>query len=210
MAEFDVKTVDELRRIYPAPKGPPVEKTIYSLDKHCRNFIAHSPLLLLGTDGDVSPRGDNPGFVQVADDNTLIIPDRKGNSRVDSLENILRDPIIGILFLVPGMDVTLRIRGQANITQDPDILEPLALNGKSPSSAIVVNVKEAFLHCGKALIRADIWNPDVQVTDDVFPPVGHMYADHTGTDRNAEEKRYNEHIEEDLEEEGRTVRRVGR
>ena len=210
MATHDIKTVDELREIYPAPKGPPVEKTLYALDKHCRNFIAHSPLLLLGTDGDVSPRGDDPGFVQVADDNTLIIPDRKGNSRVDSLENILSNPTIGILFLVPGMDVTLRIRGEASLTQDPEILEPLALNGKSPASAIVVTVKEAFLHCGKALIRSDIWNPEVQVADGVFPPTGQMYADHMGTNRNKMEKRYDEHIAEDLEEEGRIVRRPGR
>ncbi|MBT3916763.1 MAG: pyridoxamine 5'-phosphate oxidase family protein [Rhodospirillaceae bacterium] len=210
MATHDIKTVDELREIYPAPKGPPVEKTIHSLDNHCRNFIAHSPLLLLGTEGDVSPRGDDPGFVQVADDNTLIIPDRKGNSRVDSLENILSNPTIGILFLVPGMDVTLRIRGEASLTQDPEILEPLALNGKSPASAIVVTVKEAFLHCGKALIRSDIWNPEVQVADGVFPPTGQMYADHMGTNRNKMEKRYDEHIAEDLEEEGRIVRRPGR
>tara|TARA_B100000315_G_scaffold260173_1_gene319701 strand:+ start:4632 stop:5264 length:633 start_codon:yes stop_codon:yes gene_type:complete len=210
MTDFDIETVDDLRQIYPAPKGPPVEKTLYALDKHCRNFIAHSPLLLLGTEGDVSPRGDDPGFVQVADDNTLIIPDRKGNSRVDSLENIIRNPTIGILFLVPGMDVTLRIRGQASLTQDPEILEPLALNDRPPATAMVVKVTEAFLHCGKALIRADVWNPDAQVADDVFPPVGQMYADHMGTDRDKMENRYDEHIAEDLEEEGRIVRRPGR
>ena len=209
MAEFDIQSVEELRQIYPAPKGPTIEKTLDALAKHCRNFIAHSPLLLLGTDGDVSPRGDDPGFVQVADDNTLIIPDRKGNSRVDSLLNILSNPTIGILFLVPGMDVTLRIRGEASITKDPELLAPFALNGRPPATAMVVTVKEAFLHCGKALIRSDIWNPEVQVADGVFPPTGQMYADHMGADRKDMEHRYDEHIEEDLEEEGRTVRRPG-
>mgnify|MGYP001254373914 CR=1 FL=1 len=137
MTEFAVESVDALREIYPAPKGTPVKKTLYALDEHCRNFIAHSPILMLGTDGDVSPRGDDPGFVTVADDNTLIIPDRKGNFRVDSMQNILRNSTIGILFLVPGMEVTLRIRGKAAITVDPEILEPLAINGKEPASAIV-------------------------------------------------------------------------
>ncbi|MAF50324.1 MAG: pyridoxamine 5'-phosphate oxidase family protein [Rhodospirillales bacterium] len=209
MTEFAVESVDALREIYPAPKGTPVKKTLYALDEHCRNFIAHSPILMLGTDGDVSPRGDDPGFVTVADDNTLIIPDRKGNFRVDSMQNILRNSTIGILFLVPGMEVTLRIRGKAAITVDPEILEPLAINGKEPASAIVVHVEEAFLHCGKALIRADIWNPEARIADGTFPPPGRMYADHMNADRDVMEKHYAEHIEEDLAEEGRTVPMAG-
>ena len=164
---------------------------------------------MLGTDGDVSPRGDNPGFVAVQDDNTLIIPDRKGNFRLDSMQNIIRNSKVAVLFLVPGMDVTLRIRGNAIITSDHKLLKSLEVNGKEPKTAIVVRVKEAFLHCGKALIRSDIWNPEVQVADGVFPPTGQMYADHMGTNRDDMEKRYDEHIEEDLEEEGRTVRRAG-
>ena len=206
MTDHAIDSIEALRQIYPPPKGVPVEKTMYALDKHCRNFIAHSPILMLGTGGDVSPRGDEPGFVKVADDNTLIIPDRKGNSRVDSLSNILDDPTVGILFLAPGMNETLRIRGSATITRDPEILKPMALNGKAPASAIVVHVEEAFLHCGKALIRADIWNPEAHVADDAFPPVGRMYADHIKGDVDVMEKDYQNHIEEDLAEEGRIVR----
>jgi len=205
MPEFSIQSLDALRAIYPAPKGTPVKKILNALDQHCRNFIAHSPILMLGSDGDVSPRGDDPGFVTVADDNTLIIPDRKGNFRVDSMKNILRNPTIGILFLVPGMEVTLRIRGKAMITVNPEILRPLAINDKEPASAIVVEVEEAFLHCGKALIRADIWNPETRVSAGTFPPPGHMYADHTSASREVLEKRYIEHIEEDLAEEGRSV-----
>ena len=160
---------------------------------------------MLGTDGDVSPRGDNPGFVVVEDDNTLIIPDRKGNFRLDSMQNIIRNPKVAVLFLVPGMDVTLRIRGNAKITSDHKILKSLEVNGKEPSSAIVVRVKEAFLHCGKALIRSDIWNPDNRVAKGVFPPPGHMYADHMKVNREEMEHLYVEHINEDLAEEGRSV-----
>ena len=131
MSDFEVESVDALREIYRAPKGPPLEKVLFALDEHCKNFIAHSPILMLGTDGDVSPRGDNPGFVAVEDDNTLIIPDRKGNFRLDSMQNIIRNPKVAILFLVPGMDVTLRIRGNAKITSDHKILKSLNISSKS-------------------------------------------------------------------------------
>ena len=200
-----ISSVDELRKIYPAPKGPPVEKVLSALDEHCRNFIAHSPILMLGTDGDVSPRGDDPGFVQVANDNTLIIPDRKGNFRVDSMLNILRNPTIGILFLVPGMNEALRIRGDATISTDPKLLGSMAINGREPASAIIVKVTEAFLHCGKALIRSDIWTPATRVPKGTFPPPGHMYADHMKAGRAEMEEIYDEHIVEDLAEEGRSI-----
>ena len=205
MSDFGIESVDALREIYREPKGPPLEKVLFALDEHCRNFIAHSPILMLGTDGDVSPRGDNPGFVVVADNSTLIIPDRKGNFRLDSMQNIIRNPKVGILFLVPGMDVTLRVRGKAKITSDSKILKSLEINGKEPLSAIIVQVQEAFLHCGKALIRADIWNPENRVESGIFPSPGHMYADHMKVNREKMEHLYVEHITEDLAEEGRTI-----
>jgi uncharacterized protein len=210
MDEYTVSDVETLREIYPAPKGPTVEKVLYALDGHCRNIIAHSPILMLGTDGDVSPRGDDPGFVLVADDNTLLIPDRKGNFRVDSLLNIIRNPAVSILFLVPGMNETLRIRGKASISTNPSILKQLEINGRAPASAIVVQVREAFLHCAKALIRSDIWNPEIQVAKDTFPPAGQMYADHMKINNENMVERYNEHIEEDLAEEGRTAPLINR
>ena len=108
MSNYFISDAQELRKIYPEPKGIAAEKQLSALDQHCRNFIAHSPFLVLGTDGDVSPKGDDPGFVQVVDDNTIIIPDRKGNNRMDSLQNILDNPNVGLLFMIPGVRDPMR------------------------------------------------------------------------------------------------------
>ena len=205
MVEHAVGKIDDLRRIYPSPKGRAVQKVIPALDEHCRRFIAYSPILMLGTDGDVSPRGDDPGFVKVSDDKTLVIPDRKGNFRVDSMQNILRNPKVALLFMVPGLDHTLRVRGKAEISIDPETLAPLAVNGKPPASAIVVHVEEAFLHCGKALIRADLWNPEAHVADGILPSPGRMLADHINADGDDVERRYDQGIADAMAEEGRTV-----
>ncbi len=203
MADYTIRDVPKLREIYPEAKGVAVDKQLSALDKHCRNFIAHSPFLVLGTAGDVSPKGDDPGFVQVVDDNTIVIPDRKGNNRMDSLQNILDDPQVGLLFMIPGVDETLRVNGQAEISVDPAILEPLALSGKPPASAIVVHVEEAYLHCAKALKRSHLWRVDAQVPKGTIPPAGRMFADQVGSDPVSLEKDYDEIIEGDLAEEGR-------
>jgi PPOX class probable FMN-dependent enzyme len=134
-------------------------------DKHARAFIARSPFLCIGTqnpDGkaDVSPRGDPAGFVRVLDPQTLAIPDRPGNNRLDTLVNILANPSVGILFIVPGFDDTLRVNGQASLSTDPDLLASMSVEGRIPKLAIVVEVKEAFLHCAKAFRRSQLWNPD--------------------------------------------------
>ena len=203
MSDYAVSDVQELRKIYPEPKGVAVDKQLSALDQHCRNFIAHSPFLVLGTAGDVSPKGDDPGFVQVVDDNTIIIPDRKGNNRMDSLQNILDNPQVGILFMIPGVHETLRVNGRAELTADPEVLGSLAINSNIPSSAIVVHVEEAYLHCAKALMRAQIWNPEAQVPKGTIPPAGRMYADQVGANPAALEKTYDDHINDDLAEEGR-------
>ena len=127
------KTINDrskLREIYSSPKGASLKKTRYALDEHSRRFIAASPFLILGTYGDVSPRGDNPGFVKVLDNNTLIIPDRNGNNRLDSMNNIIANPTVALIFLIPGISETFRIRGEAEISTDPTLLEPLAVNKK--------------------------------------------------------------------------------
>jgi PPOX class probable FMN-dependent enzyme len=204
MSNYIISDVQELRKIYPEAKGVAVEKQLSSLEQHCRNFIANSPFLVLGTAGDVSPKGDDPGFVQVVDDNTIIIPDRKGNNRMDSLQNILDNPKVGILFMIPGVDETLRVNGKAEVTVDPAILEPLALNGKAPASAIVVHVEEAYLHCAKALKRSHLWSADAQVPKGTIAPAGRMFADQIGTDPASLEKTYDDIIKGDLAEEGRT------
>jgi len=118
MDELKISALDALREIYPEPQGRSVEKQLDSLDKWCRKFIAHSPFLVLGTKGDVSPKGDAPGFVQVIDDNTILLPDRKGNNRLDSMQNVLADSAVGLIFLIPGITETLRVNGRAEITTD--------------------------------------------------------------------------------------------
>jgi len=204
MSNYIISDVQKLRKIYPEAKGVAAQKQLSALDRHCRHFIAHSPFLVLGTAGDVSPKGDDPGFVQIVDDNTLIIPDRKGNNRMDSLENILDNPSVGILFMIPGIDETLRVNGRAEVTVDPDILQPLAINGRTPASAIVVHVEEAYLHCAKALKRSHLWSEEAQVPKGTIPPAGRMFADQVGADPASLEKTYDDHIKGDLAEEGRT------
>ena len=186
-----VKTKDSLREFY----APPIErarlKTIRQLDQHCRRYIALSPFLCLGSAGpegiDVSPRGDRPGFVRVLDDHTLAIPDWPGNNRLDSLTNLVANPEVGLLFLIPGVQETLRVNGAARITTDPDLLAQWDTGGRRPKSALVVTVREAFLHCGKALIRSKLWDPDYRVDRAQLPTYGSMLKDHTGIAQTAEE-----------------------
>lgn len=155
------------------------------LDRHARAFIALSPFLVVATaDGegraDASPRGDAPGFVQVIDDATLLIPDRRGNNRADSFGNLLAAPGIGLIFLVPGITETLRINGTAALTTDPALLTPLAAQGKVPATGLVVALREVFFHCGKAVMRARLWDPAAQVPRDSFPSLGRVLSEQTG------------------------------
>ena len=170
-----------LRECYAQPVERSRLKTLRKLDKHCRNFIAHSPFLCMGTSGedgaDVTPRGDRPGFVHVLDDNTIAIPDWPGNNRLDSLSNIVSNPQIGLLFMIPGVDETLRVNGAAKITRDPALLAQWDVNGKQPKAILVVEVREAFLHCGKALIRSRLWHHDYKIDRSEFPLYGQMLKD---------------------------------
>jgi PPOX class probable FMN-dependent enzyme len=185
---MDGDTIDsktDLRAQYGAPSDRAVRKQLAKLDAHCRNFIALSPFLVIATSGadglaDASPRGDAPGFVAVLDDSTLLIPDRPGNNRVDSLGNILDNPGVGIIFFVPGINETLRVNGHARITNDADLLAPLAVQGKPPRSGLLVEIKEAYLHCGKALIRSKLWDPASRIERDRFPSLGKILVDQLG------------------------------
>ncbi|MCZ6842316.1 MAG: pyridoxamine 5'-phosphate oxidase family protein [SAR324 cluster bacterium] len=181
----------ELREFYGEPSQRAKYKQLDKLDVHCRNFIAHSPFLVLssaGADGsaDASPKGDAPGFVVVLDDQTLLIPDRLGNNRVDSFQNVLENPHVGLLFFVPGMNETLRVNGRASLTTDAALLEPLAVQGKAPKAGLLVKVDEAFLHCAKALIRSNLWAPATQIDRKSFPSMGKMLADQIGTEHSPE------------------------
>ena len=172
----------ELRTAYREPNERAQQKVLDRLDDHCKDFIAISPLCIissLGADGlqDTSPRGDPPGFVATLDDKTLLIPDRPGNNQVDSLQNILVNPQVGLLFLVPGMNETLRVSGRAEIVTDKALLEPLSVKGRGPLSGLRVTVEEAFLHCGRALIRSRVWDQEAQIDRSCFPTYGQVLAD---------------------------------
>jgi hypothetical protein len=173
-----------LRELYPQPKGLAILKQLDRLDGHCRNFIAHSPLVVIGSTRagrgtDVSPRGDAPGFARVLDDHTIAIPDRPGNNRLDTMSNIVTDAEVGLLFFIPGIDETLRVNGTARLTREPELLATAAVNGREPRLVILVAVREAFLHCGKALKRARLWHDDYRVERKSFPSLGRMIVEQT-------------------------------
>jgi len=164
-SEFLIKSEDVLRAQYGKTHPLAVKKLLTELDAHCCEYISRSPFVCLSTqhvDGtaDVSPRGDPAGFVRVLDSKTLAIPDRPGNNRLDSLSNIITNSSVGLLFIVPGFDDTLRVNGNAFLCQDPDLLSGMAVNNRTPTLAIVVEVKEAFLHCAKAFRRSRLWYAD--------------------------------------------------
>ena len=180
----------ELSEMYGSPLERSIRKQIDHLDDYCRAFIAASPLVLIGTQGgtaaDNSPRGDFPGFVKVADDHTLLIPDRRGNNRLDTLRNLLRNPSIGLLFLIPGVHETFRVNGEAVISRDPALTGEFSVQGKAPRTVIVVKVKEAYVQCSRALVRADIWNPAKHAVPGRVPSMGTMLEAHTNGFVNAE------------------------
>jgi len=190
-----IENAGRLRETYGAPSDRSLKKQLSRLDKHCRDFIARSPFVVIAsadTSGrcDASPKGDAPGFVRVMNDETLLIPDRLGNNRVDTLGNLITRPGIGLIFFVPGINETLRVNGRARVTTDPALLDPLAVNGKVPRSGILVAAEEIYFHCGKALIRSDLWNPDKQIGHSDFPSLGRILADQIGGISVEESERY--------------------
>ena len=173
---------ERLRELYGPPNERSVKKEMRRLDKHAKAFIALSPFIVLASTDpsgrcDASPKGDAPGFVRVLDDATLLIPDRLGNNRTDTLGNLLSSPGIGILFLVPGVNESLRVNGRAGVTIDRALLEPSTVNGKAPKAGILVAIEEVYFHCGKAGIRSDLWNPEKHVPRGAFPSMGRILAD---------------------------------
>lgn len=187
-----VTSVAELREIFGAPTSLAAVKVIPTLDRHCCNFIALSPFLVIASasrDGkaDVSPKGDPPGFVKVLDERTLAIPDRLGNNRIDTFLNVVENPEIGLIFFVPGVDETLRINGRATITRDPDLLARMVEQGKTPKVALVVTVREAYLHCAKALKRSRLWDATAQVPRTALPSLARMILDQAKRDEPVEE-----------------------
>ena len=180
---YIVQDEAKLAELYPPALERSVLKQMDHLDDHSRAFIAASPMVIVGTQSetaaDNSPRGDFPGFVKVADDKTLLIPDRRGNNRLDTLRNLVRNPKIGLLFLVPGASETFRVNGEAVVSSDPALTEQFVMQGQAPRTVIVVTVKEAYIQCSRALVRADLWNPEKHPAPGVVPSMGTMLAQHT-------------------------------
>jgi PPOX class probable FMN-dependent enzyme len=182
----DFVIVDEqtLRGLFPAITSLAIQKVQGSLDRYAQDFIGRSPFLCIGTqhpDGraDVSPRGDPAGFVKIIDAQTLAIPDRPGNNRLDSLVNILANPTVGLLFIIPGFDDTLRVNGEARLVTDPQLLESMRVADRVPRLAIVVTVTEAFMHCAKAFRRSQLWNPDQFQDRSQMPSLSKIILDQT-------------------------------
>lgn len=182
-----INTADQLRKIYKNPKGRPLEKVIKRFEKHSRNFVAHAPFLIIGSvrkDGlsDVSPRGEEPGFVKIIDDTTLAIPDRPGNNRLDTLTNILERPAVGLIFLIPGVNETLRLNGIAEIRDDDDLRELFIVRERLPATVLLVKVNEIYLHCAKAIMRSKLWDEDAKIERSQLPTMGQMISDQTNAD----------------------------
>jgi PPOX class probable FMN-dependent enzyme len=181
----------ELRSLYAAPTERAQRKEIRRLDKHCRRFIALSPFVVLASADDAnrcdaSPRGGDPGFVKVVDGTTLLIPDAPGNNRLDSMQNIQASGRIGLLFLVPGVDETLRVNGRARVSTDAEQIALCTTERRAPKAVIEVRAEEVFLHCAKALMRSKLWADAHRVARSTLPTMGQMLADQTGLDLPAE------------------------
>ena len=191
MAENKITSTDQLRELYGFPKGRAKDKVLSTLEKHSKHFISKSPFLLLSTiskEGlmDVSPRGGIPGFVKISESGDLLIPDAKGNNRMDSFTNIIETGSVGLIFLLPGIDETLRINGSAYITTDASILSLFDSEDKTPISCLVISIDELFLHCAKAFMRSKLWKGDFQIEPNDFPSIGVMLKDQLKSNEEAE------------------------
>lgn len=182
---MQIQSVAALRQLYAQPQERAVKKEIRALDLHCRRFIALSPFVVLATgsaqhDLDASPRGGEPGFVKVTSDGELLIPDAPGNNRLDSLENIVATGQLGLLFMIPGVDETLRVNGRAMLSLAPEHIAACTNERRAPKLVIHVTVTAAYLHCAKAFLRSKLWKQAAQVDRSVLPTAGQMISDQTG------------------------------
>lgn len=175
-----VTTLAELEALYGAPGEAALVKVADRVVAPYRAMIEASPFLVLASQGphglDCSPRGDAAGFVRIADEETLLIPDRRGNNRIDSLRNIVQDPRVALLFLIPGAGETLRVRGCASISVAPDLLQSFVMDGKPPRSVIAIAVEALYFQCQKAIVRSDLWNPDKRIDRKTLPTAGQILA----------------------------------
>ena len=176
-----ITTVEQLEALYGTPSGPAVAKEVERLTGGYRAMIEAAPFAVIATVGpegvDCSPKGDPAGFIRVIDDTTLAIPDRPGNNRLDGMRNVLRDPRISVLFLIPGVGETLRVIGRASISVDPDLMAGFAVNGKLPRSVMIVTIERVFFHCSKAIVRSKLWDEATKIDRKSLPSTGAIIAE---------------------------------
>jgi uncharacterized protein len=175
-----ITSLRELEALYGEANQASLRKETDWIVPEYRALIEAAPFAALATRGpeglDCSPRGDGPGFVRIRDDKTLLLPDRRGNNRIDSLRNIVRDPSVALLFLIPGIGETLRVNGQAVISVEPSLLESFSVEGKPPKSVVVITVESVFFQCARAILRSELWNPARHVARDSLPSAGQILA----------------------------------
>ena len=175
-----ITTIAELEALYGQPNEASTVKEVGYITPHYRAYIEASPFAMLATGGpeglDCSPRGDKPGFVRVHDDRTLMLPDRRGNNRIDSLRNIVRDPRVALLFLIPGHGNTLRVNGRAHLSAEPSLLASFAVEEKAPRSVMVMTVETIYFQCARALVRSELWNPARHIDPKSLPTAGQILA----------------------------------
>ena len=179
-----VKSVDQLEQIYGQPIPTSIVKEVDRLNEVYRKLIEAAPFVVIATSGpgglDCSPKGDLPGFVRIVDDKTLMIPDRPGNNRLDGFKNLMSDPRIALLFLIPGCAETLRVNGRASVSVDPALRESFAVQGKPARAVLVVEIETVFFHCAKAIVRAKLWDPAAQIDRKDLPSAGKIIAEVSG------------------------------
>jgi len=188
---MSIDTLDALRLLYPQPKGVAAKKQLSHLDPHCRRFIGLSPFLVIASrnsagDQDASPRGGDPGFVQIADEKTLLIPDAKGNNRLDTLTNIIETGKVGLLFLIPGVNETLRVNGDARLSDAATLIAQFGAMRRTPTLVIEIAIKEAYLHCAKAFMRSKLWTGENRVDRSTLPTIEQLIADQIGAPASTE------------------------
>ena len=177
-----VTSREQLGALYNPPREVVRMIETPELDAFARDFISRSPLVMIGTEGDVASKGDAPGFVRVVDDRTLLIPERAGNNRLDTLGNILRNPVVGLMFMIPGVNEVMRIGGTAEITDDAAWLEPMAVQGKAPRTAIIIHVEQVFYNCARAFMRSKLWDPAAHGDHSDLPTPNRVVALRNGRD----------------------------
>jgi PPOX class probable FMN-dependent enzyme len=200
-----IKDEEQLRKLYEYPKGRAAIKVIKELEKHSKEFLKLSPFVVIssiGADGiaDASPRGDGKGFVKIKDNRTIIIPDRSGNNRLDTLQNIIANPAIGLLFFIPGINEVLRINGNGYIEDDIDLCNEFKIKNNVPKSCILINIKEIYMHCAKAIMRSSLWDASTYLASKDFPTISRIINDQINSnddlkDHQQEEQRYREQID---------------